>query len=54
MEQTATAESTRSPISELKQKMKFTGKVLKTSLAGAAIDINAEKPGMLHVTANGS
>lgn len=50
MEQNATAENTRLPTSEIKQKMKFTGKVLKTSLAGAAIDINAEKPGMLHVS----
>ncbi len=50
MEQNATAENTRLPISELKQKMKFTGKVLKTSLAGAAIDIGAERPAMLHVS----
>ena len=30
--------------------MKFTGKVIKTTLAGAAIDIGAEKPAMLHVS----
>lgn len=50
MEQNVTAETNRVPISEIKQKMKFTGKVLKTTLAGAAIDIGAEKPGMLHVS----
>jgi len=50
MEQNVTAETSRIPISEIKQKMKFTGKVLKTTLAGAAIDIGAEKPAMLHVS----
>lgn len=50
MEQNVTAETTRTPISEIKQKMKFTGKVIKTTLAGAAIDIGAEKPAMLHVS----
>jgi len=50
MEQNVTAETNRMPISEIKQKMKFTGKVLKTTLAGAAIDIGAEKPAMLHVS----
>ena len=50
MEQNITAETSRIPISEIKQKMKFTGKVIKTTLAGAAIDIGAEKPAMLHVS----
>jgi predicted RNA-binding protein with RPS1 domain len=50
MEQNATAENTRLQISEIKQKDKFTGKVIKTTLAGAAIDIAAEKPAMLHVS----
>jgi predicted RNA-binding protein with RPS1 domain len=50
MEQNVTAETSRIPISEIKQKMKFTGKVLKTTLAGAAFDIGAEKPAMLHVS----
>lgn len=50
MEQNVTAETNRIPISDIKQKMKFTGKVLKTTLAGAAIDIGAEKPAMLHVS----
>lgn len=35
---------------ELKPKMKFTGKVLKTSLAGAVIDIGAGKPAVIHVS----
>lgn len=50
MEQNLSADTSRKPISEIKQKMKFTGKVLKTTLAGAAIDIGAEKPAMLHVS----
>jgi small subunit ribosomal protein S1 len=50
MEQNVTAETSRMPISDIKQKMKFTGKVIKTTLAGAAIDIGAEKPAMLHVS----
>lgn len=50
MEQNVTAETNRTPISEIKQKVKYTGKVLKTTLAGAAIDIGAEKPAMLHVS----
>lgn len=50
MEQNVTAETNRIPISEIKQKMKFTGKVIKTTLAGAAIDIGAERPAMLHVS----
>ncbi len=50
MEQNVTAETNRMLISEIKQKMKFTGKVLKTTLAGAAIDIGAERPAMLHVS----
>ncbi|PKO17281.1 MAG: hypothetical protein CVU39_05880 [Chloroflexi bacterium HGW-Chloroflexi-10] len=50
MEQNTTAETNRVSISELKQKMKFTGKVIKTTLAGAAIDIGAERPGVLHVS----
>jgi predicted RNA-binding protein with RPS1 domain len=50
MELNVTAETNRIPISEIKQKLKFTGKVIKTTLAGAAIDIGAEKPAMLHVS----
>lgn len=35
---------------ELKPKTKFTGKVLKTSLAGAVIDIGVGKPAVIHVS----
>lgn len=35
---------------DLKSKMKFTGKVLKTSLAGAVIDIGVGKPAVIHVS----
>ncbi len=35
---------------ELKPKMKFTGKVLKTSLAGAVLDIGVGKPAVIHVS----
>lgn len=50
MEQNGTAENTRLQMSDIKQKEKFTGRVIKTTLAGAAIDIGAEKPAMLHVS----
>ena len=35
---------------ELKPKAKFTGKVLKTSLAGAVMDIGVGKPAVIHVS----
>ena len=35
---------------EIKPKMHFTGKVMKISLAGAAIDIGQVKPAVLHVS----
>jgi predicted RNA-binding protein with RPS1 domain len=41
---------TDSPAPELKPKTKFTGKVLKTSLAGAVIDIGVGKPAVIHVS----
>jgi predicted RNA-binding protein with RPS1 domain len=41
---------TDSPNPELKPKTKFTGKVLKTSLAGAVIDIGVGKPAVIHVS----
>ncbi|OJX41241.1 MAG: hypothetical protein BGO78_00380 [Chloroflexi bacterium 44-23] len=50
MDQNTSADNNRIQISEIKQKEKYTGKVLKTTLAGAAIDIGAEKPAMLHVS----
>jgi len=35
---------------EIQRKQHFTGKVLKTSLAGAKIDIGAEQPAVLHIS----
>ena len=37
-------------IEDLKKKQKFTGKVLKTTLAGAIIDIGVEVPGVVHIS----
>lgn len=34
---------------EIKRKMHFTGKVIKTTLAGAVVDIGLEKPGVVHI-----
>ncbi len=50
MEQSTTAGNSRIQISDVKLKEKYTGKVIKTTLAGAAIDIGAERPAMLHVS----
>lgn len=36
--------------SEIKQKQQFTGKVLKTSLAGALIDIGTPQPAVIHIS----
>ena len=47
MENPVVSESTAT---ELKPKMKFTGKVLRTSLAGAVIDIGVGKPAVIHVS----
>jgi len=35
---------------EIKQKMHFTGKILKTSLAGAIVDVGLDKPAVLHIS----
>ncbi|MDX9863935.1 MAG: S1 RNA-binding domain-containing protein [Anaerolineaceae bacterium] len=35
---------------EVQSKMQFTGKVIKTSLAGAVVDIGTEQPAVLHVS----
>ncbi len=35
---------------EIKPKMQFTGKVLKTGLAGALIDIGVDQPAVLHIS----
>ena len=37
-------------VAEVKSKMKFTGKVIKTSLAGAVVDIGTAQPAVLHVS----
>ena len=37
-------------LSEIKRKMHFTGTVIKTSLAGALIDIGLEIPGVVHIS----
>jgi ribosomal protein S1 len=34
---------------EVKRKMHFTGKVVKTTLAGAVVDIGLDKPGVVHI-----
>lgn len=47
MENPVVSESTAT---ELKPKKKFAGKVLRTSLAGAVIDIGVGKPAVLHVS----
>ncbi len=39
-----------SNIKEIKNKMYFRGKVLKTSLAGALVDIGIDTPGMVHIS----
>jgi len=48
MESSAVAETESSV--EIKPKMHFAGKVMKISLAGAAIDIGQAKPAVLHVS----
>jgi small subunit ribosomal protein S1 len=37
-------------ITEVKRKMQFTGTVVKTSLAGAVVDIGLEMPGVVHIS----
>jgi predicted RNA-binding protein with RPS1 domain len=39
-----------SPASELKPKTKLTGKVVKTTLAGALLDIGMDIPGIVHIS----
>ena len=40
----------RTPISSIKPKMKFEGKVAKVELAGARVDIGAERDAFLHIS----
>jgi len=37
-------------IDDIKRKMTFTGKVVKTTLAGAIVDIGLEIPGVIHIS----
>lgn len=37
-------------IEDLQPKMRFTGKIIKTSLAGAIVDIGLEIPGVVHIS----
>ncbi len=39
-----------SPASEIKPKAKLTGKVVKTTLAGALLDIGQDVPGIIHIS----
>jgi transcriptional accessory protein Tex/SPT6 len=47
---TNTTTGAPSNIKEIKNKMYFRGKVLKTTLAGALVDIGMEIPGMVHIS----
>ncbi|GAB4526420.1 MAG: hypothetical protein Fur0018_11680 [Anaerolineales bacterium] len=40
----------KTPLSEIKRKTHFTGKVIKTSLAGAIVDIGLGVPGVIHIS----
>ena len=37
-------------LSDVKRKMKFTGKIVKIALAGALVDIGLEMPGVVHIS----
>lgn len=53
METTTLAKEDRvenSSLNELKRKTQFTGKVIKTTLAGAVVDIGLETPGVVHIS----
>jgi transcriptional accessory protein Tex/SPT6 len=47
---TNTTTGAPSNIKEIKNKMYFRGKVLKTTLAGALVDIGLDTPGMVHIS----
>jgi ribosomal protein S1 len=46
----AVSAETPTKIDELKKKQKFTGKIVKTTLAGAIVDIGLEVPGVIHIS----
>lgn len=45
-----TPQTVPTSIEELERKMRFTGKVVKTTLAGAIVDIGMETPGVVHIS----
>lgn len=47
---TAPDNSEVSDLASLERKMKFTGTVVKTTLAGAVVDIGLEVPGVVHIS----
>lgn len=47
---TTLAAESPSPASELKPKTRLTGKVVKTTLAGALLDIGMDIPGIVHIS----
>jgi small subunit ribosomal protein S1 len=47
---TNTTAGTPSNIKDIKNKMYFRGKVMKTTLAGALVDIGIDTPGMVHIS----
>ncbi len=47
---TNTTTGAPSSIKDIKNKMYFKGKVVKTSLAGALVDIGIDTPGMVHIS----
>jgi small subunit ribosomal protein S1 len=50
-EESISPESTQvSSLDDVKRKMKFTGTVLKTTLAGALVDIGLPVPGVVHIS----
>ena len=49
--QVATTESAEiSGLADVKRKMRFTGTVVKTTIAGALVDIGVEVPGVVHIS----
>lgn len=47
---TKTESANKLDLSEIKRKTKYSGKVLKTTLAGAVVDIGLEVPGVIHIS----
>ena len=39
-----------SPVAALEPKTQLTGKIIKTTLAGALVDVGKELPGVLHIS----